>query len=132
MQNVLESISVSIPMPHKPTATGTLSVPEGPMPTHTRTATHPHHPHPSGKHPLPPPFPEGPNGPHAPFRFDVLSGSGRTALWVFFGFFTVAFLLVLLLGKRVERRLRLLHLIAATYLGVSFFFFFFSCGLSCH
>jgi hypothetical protein len=44
---------------------------------------------------------------------------GKKALWVFWAIFTVSFLVVLLMAKRVERKLRLFHLLTATILGVS-------------
>jgi hypothetical protein len=102
--------TLTIPHPHHPTHT--VSVPEG-----TKTHHHGHHPSHS---PLPPPYPEGPSGPHSPAHFIHATHTGKTALWVFFAIFAVSFLVVLVMAKRVERKLRLFHLITATILGVSF------------
>jgi hypothetical protein len=148
----------TLTIPH-PTHSGTLSIP-APV-----TSTHHHHHHKPTA--LPPPYPEGPSGPHSPgtsslvfAAYDVcallispfllqpiLSMSttrvghfqassysypvaeplpthnsmilGKKALWVFWAIFTVSFLVVLLMAKRVERKLRLFHLLTATILGVS-------------
>lgn len=100
-------------------AKSTLSIPE-PLPpaTSTHHGHHTHHPHPTGT-PLPPPRPEYPNGPHSPIHVAHAHETGKRALWVFFAMFTISMVVVLLMAKRVERKLRLFHLITATILGMA-------------
>ncbi|KAH8082750.1 hypothetical protein HD553DRAFT_314133 [Filobasidium floriforme] len=95
----------TLTIPH-PTHSGTLSIP-APV-----TSTHHHHHHKPTA--LPPPYPEGPSA-HIVHVHDT----GKKALWVFWAIFTVSFLVVLLMAKRVERKLRLFHLLTATILGMA-------------
>ncbi|KAJ9098281.1 hypothetical protein QFC21_004610 [Naganishia friedmannii] len=97
---------------HHVTATGTLTIPEpipGPTHTHTHTGGH-HHGHPTA---LPPP-----SGHLPPFHVhrEQITHVGMRTLWVIFAFFTLSVVITMIMAKRVERKLRLFHLITGIIL----------------